>query len=308
MVAMSGALLLRQNMDIANSNHPAWIALGSLLCVASAGCDNGASTEPIGSGGAGGANTGGNAAEYAGSVSGTVIDEDGNPIETLGVSLCFTVCRVVETDATGAFTFMGIEPATQVIENIGWPTTDPISAALVYTKFFDFVTIGVDEAVTIERPFVMRRVDTDGPLTGAQQLTLAGGLEIGFDADLFGTTDNPLPSPAMELYFGAVEIPERDWPTRGHEGWRILRAWGLAVWDLHRDDAFVVSAPLGTAGPLPAGSEVAFLVADYTYGFQNGVFFEEAATLSADGTTLSTASDGGLDRSTMWLAVVRDEP
>jgi hypothetical protein len=67
-----------------------------------------------------------------------------------------------------------------------------------------------------------------------------------------------------------------------------------------------VSAPLGAAGPLPAESEVAFLVADYTYGFQNGVFFEEEAELSSDGTSIATPATGGLDRSTMWLAVVRE--
>ena len=242
--------------------------------------------------------------EFVGSVAGTVVDEDAAPVEGLGVSLCFTVCRVVETDASGAFLFEGIEPATQVIENIGLPTSDPISAALVYTKFFDFVTVGVDEAVTIARPFVVRRVETSGPLSGPQTMTLDGGLQVEFDASLFGTDTNPLPSPAMELYLGAKEIPEADWPANGHAGWRIVRAWGLAVWDLHHDDAFAVAAPLGET--LPAGSEVAFLVADYTYGFKNGVFFEDSAVLSADGTSLLTPPTVGLDRATMWLAVVRE--
>lgn len=283
------------------------------LAVAGLGCDEPNATHDGlgGDGGAGGDNIGGSTSSspaYHGSVSGTVVDEDGAPIEALGVSLCFTVCRVVETDAMGGFLFVDVEPAVQVIENIGLPTDDPISAALVYTKFFDFVTIGEDEQVSIERPFIVRRVDTDGPLDGPQQLTLAGGLEVSFDADRFGTSENPLPSPAMELHFGAVEIPPEDWPAQGYDGWRILRAWGLAVWDLQEQDAFTVTAPLGGAGPLPSGSEVGFLVADYTYGFKNGDFWEEDAVLSADGMSISTAPSGGLDRSTMWLAAIREQP
>jgi len=281
------------------------------------GCGGDGATSGSSAGGGsnlGGSNVGGSGGDgaaavvpkYHGSVSGQVVDQDGNPLATLGVSLCFTVCRIVDTDAAGVFSFEGVDPGTQVIENIGLPTNDPRSAVLVHTKFFDFVTVGDDEVITIDRPFVIRKVDTDGPLSGPQQLTLDGGLEVGFDADAFGTTDNPLPSPAMELYFGATEIPLQDWPVRGHDGWTILRAWGFAVWDLHHEDEFTVSAALGDAGPLPAGSDVAFLVADYTYGFVNGVFFEEDAVLSADGATISTTANGGLDRSTLLLAVVRD--
>jgi len=264
------------------------------------------STGGSGSGGSDGGGGGSTVPEYHGSVSGQVVDEDGNPLATLGVSLCFTVCRIVDTDAAGMFSFEDVDPGTQVIENIGLPTDDSVSAALVYTKFFDFVTVGVDETIVIDRPFVVRKVDTDGPYTGPQQLSLQAGLEVGFDADVFGTPDNPLPSPAMELYFGATEIPQQDWPVHGHDGWTILRAWGFAVWDLHHENEFAVAAALGDAGPLPADSEVAFLVADYTYGFVNGIFFEEEAVLSADGTSLSTPANGGLDRSTMLLAVVRD--
>jgi len=54
---------------------------------------------------------------------------------------------------------------------------------------------------------------------------------------------------------------------------------------------------------LAADAEVAFLVADYTHGFMNGEFFEEAATLSEDGRTVSTLD--GIDRTTMWMAVTR---
>jgi hypothetical protein len=141
---------------------------------------------------------------------------------------------------------------------------------------------------------------------GEQHLELDGGLEVAFDADVFGEQDLALLGLPHEVYFGAVEIPERDWPTGGLGDWTILRAWSTAIWDLEETDAFQVRAPLGDAGPLSADAEVAFLVADYTFGFINGVFSEEPAVLSEDGTAIVTPEEGGLDRSTLWLAVARD--
>ena len=281
------------------SRRVPFAAACALLLLTACGEDDAGAA--VGSGGGGG-----NEPTYHGSVSGTVVDDQGQPLAALGVTLCSTLCRVVDTDAGGAFLFEGIEPDMQVLENLGLPGDDFVAAALVTSYFFDFVSVGVDEEIVIERPFVVRTLDTSGPLTGPQQLTLDGDLEVAFSADLFDTEDNPLPSPAMELHFGATEIPQADWPTAGYDGWSLLRVWGLAVWDLHEDDAFAVTAPLGAAGPLPAGSEVAFLVADYTYGFMNGKFREEEAELSADGMSIVTPAGKGIDRATMWLAVVRD--
>jgi hypothetical protein len=100
-----------------------------------------------------------------------------------------------------------------------------------------------------------------------------------------------------------VAIPQADWPTGGLSEWTIQAAWTLAIWDLEAEDAFDVTATLPTA--LNEGTEAAFLVADYTYGFTNGRFFEEAAELDAQRITLRTAGDAGLDRTTLWLAVSR---
>jgi hypothetical protein len=286
----------------------AWL-LVMALCTGCSTSDGGG-TGVGGAGGVGGASggLGGAAPSYQGTVEGVAVDVAGDPIEGLGVSLCFTVCRITETDAGGTFRFDGVDPAVQVIENIGLPGDDPRAAALGYSKFFDFVDVGLDEQIVIDRPFVVPSVVTEGPLSGPQAFSLAGGLEVAFDADRFGTEDNPLPTPAMALHFGAAEIPEVNWPTRGYDGWRILRAWAFAVWDLHAEDAFTVTAPLGDAGPLPADSDVAFLVADYTYGFVNGTFFEEAAEVTPDGTALVTPAGAGIDRATLLLAVVRDAP
>jgi hypothetical protein len=288
--------------------RPTAPALAALLALCGAACSDEPAVDSaaVGGGGAGAA-AGGSSPSYHGSVQGTVHDEGGAPLAALGVTLCSDVCLVTETDPSGVFLFEGVAPRAQVVESIGYPGPDLAASAQSYTRFFDIVDVALDEQIVIARPFVMRAtVSPAGPLSGPQQLILDGGLEVGFDADLFGVPGNPVPSPAVELFLGAVEIAEADWPRGGLDGWTILRAWGLAVWDLESDDAFEVVAPLGAAGPLPAGSEVAFLVADYTHGFLHGVFFEEAAELSADGMAIQTPATGGIDRATMWLAVTRN--
>ncbi len=245
---------------------------------------------------------------YKGTVQGKLTDDGGVPIGDLAVTLCGAgVCLVTKTDQDGGFLFEQVRPASHVLENIGYPGDDQAAAALELTRFFDFVSVELDEQVVLSRTMIIPSVAEHlGPLSGSQQLTLAGGLEVSFDADLFGSEDNPLPAPAEALHFGAIEIPKADWPTGGLNGWKILRAWGTAVWDLHHEDAFAVVAPLGDAGPLAPNAAVAFLVADYTYGFEQGMFFEETAELTEDGTAIRTPSSGGLDRSTLWLAVTKE--
>ncbi len=148
---------------------------------------------------------------------------------------------------------------------------------------------------------MVHQVDSVGPLAGPQDLELGDGLQVRFDADTLGV----LPAPATAVYLGATLLPEPDWPVGGLGGWTVVGAWGLATWDLHAEDGFAVRATPPLAQPLNPSSEVAFLVADYTYGFLNGVFFEEAADLSPDGLTWTTPADAGLDRTTLWLAVTR---
>lgn len=245
---------------------------------------------------------------YHGSVQGLAVDDEGTPLAGLTVTLCSEVCLVEPTDDEGVFRFDGVRPSSHVLENLLYPGEDQAASAIEYTKFFDLLPVAEDERVILDRPYVVRRVpERFGPLSGMQNLTFESGLEVSFDADRFDPEVDLLTSGAEELDLGAVEIPREEWPAGGLSGWSILRVWGLLVWDLHDDDVFAVRAPLGDAGPLPEGTEVAFLVADYTYGFQHGVFFEEEAELSDDGTAIVTPADGGLDRATLWLAVAKPD-
>jgi hypothetical protein len=239
-----------------------------------------------------------------GSVVGFVVDELGEPIADLPMTLCGVVCQIATTDAEGRFEFTTVDVGVKVIEPALVPVGDDLEAAVKsWTRFFDFVSVGEDEAVVIDEPFVMLRVEnTAGPYVGPQTVELLPELTVSFDADAI-VEAGALPVGIDDVWLGAREIPTQLWPQHGLEDWTIVAAWGLAVWNLEAPDTFAVEATLPQ--PLAPNAEVAFLVADYDYGFANGKFFEEAAQLSDDGLTLSTPVDGGLDRATMWLAVTR---
>jgi hypothetical protein len=235
-------------------------------------------------------------------VEGAVVDEAGEPVVGMSVSLCGAVCNLAETDDAGVFVFEDLLPGTKVLE----PTLAPVAdgeeladAVLQWSRFFDFVTVAEDGDHVLDGPFVLPAVPTiSEPLTGVASLDLGADLSVTVDADAI-VDDGPMPTGADAVRLGAVPLPPERWPTRGLDGWTVHAAWALAIWDLEAEDAFAVTAELPEA---PDG-EVAFLVADYTYGFTEGRFWVEDAVL--DGTTLSTPPDGGLDRSTLWLAASR---
>ncbi len=244
------------------------------------------------------------ATSYTGdsTVTGTVTTTSGEAIADLTIALCGQVCLLDSTDADGRFFFDRVLSGVMVLESFAAPGDDPPADARSWTRFFDFVAVGEAEDIVLDRPLVVHRVEQPaGPLLGPQDLDLGGGLRVGFDVDDLGL----LPVPGDDVTLGATVIPEADWPVGGLGGWTVVGAWGLAIWDLAAEDGFAVRATPGLAQPLDPGTEVAFLVADYTYGFVNGIFFEEAAELSADGLTWSTPDSGGLDRTTLWLAVIR---
>jgi hypothetical protein len=263
--------------------------------------DAGVSGAPEG-GGAGG----GSGLPVVGSstVTGLVVDSDDEPVAALSVTLCGTVCRIEKTDEQGRFAFDGIASGVKVIEAATVPPGDDFTLAVrSWTRFFDFVTVGDNEDISIERPFRLHRVaNAVGPLTGVQNLPLTAELGVAFDADAI-SEEGPLPAGADSVWLGAVDIPKDDWPRDGLRGWTVLAVWGLAIWDLETVNGYAVTATLPTA--LSAGSEVAFLVADYEFGFTEGHFYEEAAELSEDGAVLRTPPGAGLDRATRWLAVTR---
>jgi len=241
-----------------------------------------------------------------GEVAGTVVDIDGVPVAGLEVSMCGTKCQVTPTDEEGVFVFDDVPPGVQVLEPAiahRAEGEDIAEAVRRWTRFFDFVDLADGEAYEFEEPLVLYPVEgAVGPLNGQQDLDLLPDLNVRFDAFEI-LQDGPLPAGADAVWLGAVAIAPEHWPTRGLDGWTVEAAYGLAIWDLEAPDAFEVTVELPS--PLPPDTEVAFLVADYTYGFLEGRFFYEPAVLDADGVTLRSSADGGLDRATLWLAASR---
>jgi len=261
----------------------------------------------VGAGGASGdAGTAGSDGFGLGSstVSGRVVNPEGEAVTALSVTLCGKVCTIVKTDDDGRFRFEKIGAGVKVIEAATVPAEGDFTLAVrSWTRFFDFVSVGDDEDIAIEKPMVLHRVEgAVGPLSGTEELQLTPALHVSLDANRI-VDEGPLPAGADGVWLGAVEIPVEDWPQSGLGDWKVLAVWGLAIWDLAAPDVFTVRATLPT--PVAADAEVAFLVADYAYGFTEGEFFEEAAELSEDGLSISTPVSGGLDRATRWLAVTR---
>ncbi|MCO4770642.1 MAG: hypothetical protein KDA24_11480 [Deltaproteobacteria bacterium] len=236
-------------------------------------------------------------------VAGRVALVDGEGIADLTVSLCGGICLVADTDSEGAFLFPEVPEGPKVIEPAVVPVGDDLAVSVrSWTRFFDFVDVGEGEDITLA-PITLHRVpDAQGPLTGPQDMQLLPDLHVAFDVSAI-LDAGLLPLGADDVWLGAVPLPPADWPTEGLDGWTVHAAWGLAIWDLEAEDGFAVTVSLPAA--MPPGDDVAFLVADYNYGFAEGRFFVEEAELSADGLTLTTPSTGGLDRATMWIAASR---
>ncbi len=233
-----------------------------------------------------------------GSVEGELVDALGEPLEGIRMTLCAISCRTATTESDGRFFFPIAEVANHVLENATSPGPDSTAGAHAYSRVFDIITLVEPVALVLERPLVLREVIGSTLLPQAPEtLILDGGLEVTVDASAL----SHLPAPAEAPWLGGFQVDQAEWPTGGLGAWTILAAWGMAVWDMEIPDGFSVRAPLPEA--LETTADVALLVADYTYGFQHGVFFEEGATLEEGGTVISTAA--GLDRSTLWLAVTK---
>jgi len=242
-------------------------------------------------------------AAWTAQVAGRVVTAEGEGVADLPVSLCGVVCLVADTDADGSFLFAEVPAGPKVIEPAVVPVGEDFEVSVrTWTRFFDFVDVADGDDITLDDLVLHRVPNNVGPLSGAQDLDLLPDLRVSFAVDAI-LDSGPLPAGADDVWLGALAIPPEDWPTRGLDGWTVQAAWGLAIWDLEAEDGFAVTATLPAV--LPIDTEVAFLVADYNYGFVQGRFFVEEAELSLDGSTLSTPLSGGLDRTTLWIAATR---
>jgi len=226
------------------------------------------------------------------SVSGTVVDEAGDPLQGIGVTCCSDErCINGTTAADGSFTIENLSANTYVVDNLGVPDND----LLGWSKFFEFIEVAEDEQVTITRELVIPQVtetvpdiiETDENVTESPKtIVFESGLQVDYDR-----VEAKLPFAAASLdnpTLGVVSVPQANWPEGGLGSWSILEVWAFAPFEFgmdEEDDFFTVHIPL--ADPLEAGTEVGLLWADYDEGIVTESFMETSATLSPDGTVVS---------------------
>jgi len=226
------------------------------------------------------------------SLSGTVVDEAGNPIEGIGVTCCSDErCINGTTAADGSFTISNLTANTYVVDNLSFPNND----ILGWSKFFEFIEVGASEAVTVSRDLVLPEVTETVPdileadeslVESPKTIVFQSGLQIDYDR-----VEAALPFNAVSLEnptLGVAEVPEANWPEGGMGSWNILQVWAFAPFEFGMEeegDSFTVHAPLAEA--LEVGTEVGVLWADYDEGIITESFMEAAATLSPDGMVVS---------------------
>jgi len=165
-----------------------------------------------------------------GLLEGTVTTEDGSPLVGARVSLCATVCRTADTDATGGYLFEGMEGISYALDVI--PTDASLATVLVILTTtheeeeysFDFIVPALSAAQDIPQ--------------GVTELELTDGLfvSLGFDV--------------LDMGFSAatttagVQVAESIWPYVEVEG--VVKAvWYLAPFDVEsHEDAAGEEVPL----------------------------------------------------------------
>jgi hypothetical protein len=242
-----------------------------------------------------------------GSLTGRVVDLAGGPLAGIGVSCCSEqTCLTGTTGTDGSFLIEGLSANTYVVDNLGYPGDDAQVSAMAWGKFFEFVTIGPDEAVTLEHELVLPEVAEPQQVNaGSNTLAYAGGLEVSFDGSAISlpfivghfTDDddedgiaNYLDEDANSAFkVGAVELPSSAWPRGGLDdgagsSYEIKEAWAFAPFETALEDgSFSVALTLAEAPP--AGTSLYLMWADYEDGIEREHFQTVASDLNGQTVT-----------------------
>jgi hypothetical protein len=221
-----------------------------------------------------------------GSVSGRVVDLAGAPLADIGISCCSEeMCLTASSGTTGDFSIVGLRANTFVVDNLGYPGSDPQAAAMDWSKFFEFVTVGEDEAVVLGKDLVLAEVDEHQQVSsGSNSLSYAGGLSVSFDGS---AVDLPfLVADVDPLAVGAIELGEAAWPVGGLEGHDIVRAWAFAPFEVGLENG-TFSVAITMSESFTQATNASLMWADYTEGVESEHFESSDATISADGLTVT---------------------
>ena len=215
--------------------------------------------------------------EATGSVSGTVVWEDGSPAEGVQVRLCYHSCRAVLADGSGAFSYENVEAVGQTLQAV-------VLGDLGYATPNALVVVPADEARTLDDPIVVPTFATSEALSSAAEIAADGGLVIQADPDAMTvgsytpTTDLFVASRQMDPSAAGLPFDELDG--------EVVAMWYLGDFDVTASPAFPFTVS-GLDGLTPGEQlEVRTLSNEDKAWTLDGT-----ATVGEDGTV--TSDDGG---------------
>ncbi len=219
---------------------------------------------------------------------GRVVDASGAALSDAKVQLCSPLqCKPTEPDADGNFSYIGIEGDFFALEVI--PKTEGMSTAL------GFLTIDMEEVVTLEDPVVVPAFATSETISAIGMVELDGGLST---MAVPSTYSPPLGTPSDDVIVESVRIDPAavGMPLEGIDG-SVVAAWYLGQWNSTTDPRWSISVA-GLEG-VEEGDTLKIMTADYiTVEWVDG----GTMTVGADGT--ATADDGsGIDFLTTLVLV-----
>jgi hypothetical protein len=225
------------------------------------------------------------------SISGTVTDEAGSPLEGVAVTACSAgTCLLANSGADGSLSIDHL-PGDDgyVIHNISFPGGAD-DAALTYSSFYDIIHIA-DADVVLGSPLVVPEVDdsvvpADDQAAGT--VNLLGGVNVSWPSAIdWANSVASVASPSI----GVAEVPEANWPVAIGEA-NALAAWSFAPFETELEGDkplpdFTVTVPVPN---VTTSDSISFLVAHYAEDISTEELAAYPATLTElEGTVYATA-------------------
>ncbi len=226
-----------------------------------ASTDGGATTDDAGADG------GTDQAGTAG-ITGAVADPNGALAAGVRVTLCHGVCRYVDTDDSGSFSFSGVDPQRYALD-VTLLGDDSLARSLF------MVDLSADTITTLDSPIPMARLGARQEVDAPGEVQLADGLWVSVDpagADIGG--DAPLSM--------AVGIPATLAPVLPVDADQVLALWYLDPFDTRVDSGMTLRVT-NTWGLAPGDSAHALVASYADYDWLDG----GTLTVSADGSELT---------------------
>ena len=183
----------------------------------------------------------------AATLDGTVTASDGSPIEGLRVQMCKDTCFPAWTDASGYYSFVGLEADTYSYDAVSGDE-DPWATILVP------LTVAAGDAITLDAQMITLGAELSVPAT-ATEIEIADDLFLTVDDESCGEsiTHNPI------TFFSGIQLKEDEWPHLEEVDDPVV-VWYLAPYDAECEG---VSLRINNSWGLAEGNTYELFEADY---------------------------------------------